>query len=85
MELYMQFHISSSMNGFEGYNDLFYREYYSQNRQKPCLWMEMKEILENRSIEYKAFQTRYAGHAIRSGTEDFFSSRGQDLSDHRGR
>ena len=48
-----------------------------------AIWMEMKEILENRSIEYKAFQTRYAGH--RSGTEDFFSSRGQDLSDHRGR
>ena len=28
-----------------------------------AIWMEMKEILENRSIEYKAFQTRYAGHA----------------------
>ena len=28
-----------------------------------AIWMEMKEILENRSIEYKAFQTKYAGHA----------------------
>ena len=28
-----------------------------------AIWIEMKEILENRSIEYKAFQTRYAGHA----------------------
>ena len=28
-----------------------------------AIWMEMKEILENRGIEYKAFQTRYAGHA----------------------
>ncbi|MFQ7092567.1 MAG: acylglycerol kinase family protein, partial [Coprococcus sp.] len=28
-----------------------------------AIWLEMKEILENRSIEYKAFQTRYAGHA----------------------
>ena len=23
-----------------------------------AIWMEMKEILENRGIEYKAFQTR---------------------------
>ena len=28
-----------------------------------AIWMEMKEILENRSIEYKAYQTKYAGHA----------------------
>ena len=28
-----------------------------------AIWLEMKELLENRSIEYKAYQTKYAGHA----------------------
>ena len=59
----MRFHISSSMNGFEGYNDLFYREYYSQNRQKPCHLDRNERNIRKSSIEYKAFQTRYAGHA----------------------
>ena len=28
-----------------------------------AIWLEMKELLDNRSIEYKAYQTKYAGHA----------------------
>ena len=48
-----------------------------------AIWMEMKEILENRRIQGFSDQIRRSCH--QSGTEDFFSSRGQDLSDHRGR
>ena len=50
-----------------------------------AIWLEMKELLENRSIEYKAYQTKYAGHATELARKIFFSTRRQDLSDHRRR
>ena len=28
-----------------------------------AIWQQMKEVLESRQVHYKAYQTKYAGHA----------------------